>query len=217
MKMKKDLVSNIIKISKIIVKKQKEVLMKHIGTKELETKDLILRKLTKNDAKDAYHNWCSSDVVDKYVMWTKHKNQEETEKLFEMWEQDYENLTTYRWIVEERKTHVVIGTIDVASKKWLPYGACEIGYCYGEKYWNKGYATQALKKVVEFLFEEVDMDVIFAEHMDKNPASGAVMKKSGMKYEGTLRARIIDKEGLRNDLISYSITKEEYFKNKENK
>lgn len=191
--------------------------MKHVGTKKLETKDLILRKVKKEDAKDAYHNWCSSEVVSKYVMWTKHKNQEETEKLYEMWEQDYEDLTTYRWIVEERKTKEVIGTIDIPSKKWLIYGACEIGYCYGEKYWNKGYATQALKRVIQFLFEEVEAEVIFADHMSNNPASGCVMKKSGMTYDGTLRGRTVDKDGVRNDLVSYSITKEEYFKNKENK
>lgn len=47
--------------------------------------------------------------------------------------------------------------------------------------------------------------------MSNNPASGKVMEKSGMKYVGNLRSRIIDKDGLRNDLISYSITKDEYF------
>ena len=41
-----------------------------------------------------------------------------------------------------------------------------------------------------------------------------VMKKSGMKYEGRLLKRIIDKDGITNDLLSYSITSEEYFKNK---
>ena len=39
------------------------------------------------------------------------------------------------------------------------------------------------------------------------------MAKSGMTYEGVLRSRIVDKNGKRNDLISYSITKDEYFNN----
>ena len=46
--------------------------MKNIGTKKLETERLILRKLTKEDAEQAYLNWCSSDEVSKYVMWEKH-------------------------------------------------------------------------------------------------------------------------------------------------
>ena len=76
-----------------------------------------------------------------------------------------------------------------------------------------GYATEALKAVIKFLFEECEAEVIFADHLSNNPASGKVMEKSGMKYEGRLRGRMIDKEGKRNDLLSYSIIKDEYFKN----
>lgn len=185
--------------------------MNFIGTKNIETERLILRKITKEDATSAYENWCSSDVVDKYVLWKKHESVETTKKLYEVWEKDYEDFTTFRWIVEIKDTHELIGTIDIASKKFLPYGACEIGYCYGEKYWSKGYATEALKGVIKFLFEECDAEVIFAEFMSNNPASGKVMKKSGMTFEGFLRKRIIAKDGIRNDLGSYSITKEEYY------
>ena len=96
----------------------------------------------------------------------------------------------------------------------MPYSVCEIGYCYGENYWGKGYATEALKAVIKYLFEECEASVVYAEFMHNNPASGEVMKKSGMKYEGRLLKRIIDKDGITNDLLSYSITSEEYFKNK---
>lgn len=184
--------------------------MKYIGTKELETERLILRKLTKEDAEQAYLNWCSSDEVSKYVMWEKHSNMDVTKKLYEFWEKEYDNLDTYRWIVQIKDTNELIGTIDVASKKFMKYGACEIGYCYGEKYWGMGYATEALKAVIKFLFEECDTNVIFAEHMSNNIASGKVMQKVGMQYEGVLRNRIIDKNNNMNNLISYSITKEEY-------
>lgn len=185
--------------------------MKHIGTKNLETERLILRRLTKADAKEAFNNWCNSETVSKYVLWEKHKSESVTEKLYEMWEKEYEDLTTYRWIVELKETHELMGTIDVASKKLLPYGTCEIGYCYGEKFWGQGYATEALKAVIKFLFEECDTDTIYASYLSNNPASGKVMKKAGMIYEGMLRSRIIDKDNIRNDLGYYSITKDEYF------
>lgn len=184
--------------------------MKSIGTKRLETERLILRRLTKDDAEGAYNNWCSHDIVCKYTLWDKHKNVEETKALYELWVKEYDDLDTYRWIVELKDTHEVIGTIDVVSKKFLRFGACEIGYCYGDAYWNKGYGTEALKRVIKFLFEEVELEVIYAEHTTLNPGSGRVMQKSGMKFEGILRGRIIDKDGIRNDIASYSITKEEY-------
>lgn len=185
--------------------------MKHIGTKEIQTKRLILRKVKAEDAESAYENWCNSYEVSKYVMWNKHSGIEETKKLCKMWEEEYNFSDTYRWIVELKETGELIGTIDVASKKLLIYGTCVIGYCYGERFWGKGYATEALKAVIKYLFEECDADTIYAEYLSNNPASGKVMQKAGMNFEGILKSRIIDKDGIRNDLGSYSITKEEYF------
>lgn len=184
--------------------------MNFIGTKTLETDRLILRKVKLEDAYIAYENWCNSDIVDKYVLWKKHNNIEETLEIYSKWVEDYEDLKTFRWIVELKDTHDLIGTIDV-SKKFIKYGSCEIGYCYSEKYWNKGYATEALLKVVKFLFEECNADIVNASFMENNPASGRVMEKVGMIYEGILRSRVIDKNNVRNNLLNYSITKEEYF------
>jgi len=133
-----------------------------------------------------------------------------TKKLFKIWEEEYSDLKTFRWIVELKDSHDLIGTIDVPSKKFIDYGALEIGYCYSEKYWNKGYGTEALKAVIKYLFEECDSDVIFAACLENNPASGKVMQKCGMIFEGKLRGRIVDKDGIRNDLLYYSITKDEY-------
>ena len=63
---------------------------------------------------------------------------------------------------------------------------------------------------MKYLFEECDAEVVYAEHLEYNPASGRVMEKAGMKYEGRFRSRIMDKDGKRNDLLSYSITRNEY-------
>lgn len=56
--------------------------MKHIGTKNLETERLILRRLTKSDAKEAFNNWCNREKASKYVLWKKHKDVSVTEELF---------------------------------------------------------------------------------------------------------------------------------------
>lgn len=185
--------------------------MKNLGTKKLETERLILRKINENDYKMAFINWCSSDKVEKYVMWNKHKDQLETKELYDKWIIDYDDVT-YRWIIELKETKEVIGTIDV-SKKFLLSSTCELGYCLSDKYWNKGYMTEAIKEVIRFLFEECEAETIWAEYLENNPASGRVMQKVGMKYEGTLRKRIIDKDNIRNDLHVYSILKEEYYEN----
>ena len=47
--------------------------------------------------------------------------------------------------------------------------------------------TEALKAVMDFLFDEVGLNRVAACHDPNNPASGRVMEKAGMKYEGILR------------------------------
>lgn len=186
------------------------VMMKYLGTKDLETERLFLRKVRKEDYLEAFNNWCNKDGVDKYVLWKKHESPEITLKQYTNWESEYESPKTFRWIVGIKETNQLIGTIDV-SNQFIKYGTCEIGYCYGDEFWGNGYATEALKVVIKYLFEECEADVVCAEFMNNNPASGKVMEHAGLKYEGILRSRVIDKDNKRNDLVSYSITKDEYF------
>ena len=185
--------------------------MKFLGSKTIKTDRLIIRKIRIDDAYKAYENWCSNDEVVRYVLWEKHKNIETTIDLYSKWIDDYNNKKTFRWIVELKSNHDLIGTIDVSSK-FITYGSCEIGYCFGSKFWNQGYATEALTAVIRFLFIECEAELIYADHMKNNPASGKVMQKSGLTYEATLKSRVIDKYGIRNDLVVYSITRDEYLK-----
>lgn len=180
--------------------------MKYIGTKNIETERLILRKVTQADAYQAYESWCTDDDVCRYLPWTKHKDVNETIQIYTMWENEYDD-ETFRWIVQLKGSEEVIGTIDVISKEYLSNGVCKIGYVYAKKYWRQGYGTEALAAVIKYLFEEADAEIVYGECYSSNPASGKIMQKCGMTYEGTLKGRVIDKDGKRNDILSYSIVK----------
>lgn len=84
--------------------------MKYVGTKQIETERLILRKIVRKDAYKAYENWCNSDKVSQYVLWEKHKNVEETLKLYEDWVLKYGDPKTFRWIIERKEDKELIGT-----------------------------------------------------------------------------------------------------------
>ena len=190
--------------------------MNDLGTKRLNTDRLCLRKINLNDYKKAYLNWCSRDNVLKYVLWNKHESEEITRLQYEKWITVYKNKNVYRWIVEIADSGEVIGLIDGTSS-YQKFGSIEIGYIYGDKYWGNGYATEALKRVIKYLFEECNYDTIFAECMEDNCVSIKVLEKCGMIYEGILKSRVIDKQGKRVNLLSYSITKDLFFnKNKDN-
>lgn len=66
----------------------------------------------------------------------------------------------------------------------------ELGYWLGVPYWGQGYATEAGREMLRYGFEEVNLHRIFATHFKHNPASGRVLKKLGMRYEGCQRQHL---------------------------
>jgi RimJ/RimL family protein N-acetyltransferase len=86
----------------------------------------------------------------------------------------------------------------------------ELGYWIGKICWRKGYCTEAAVAVVKYGFEVMGLNRIYATHMTRNPASGRVMQKIGMKHEGHLRQ---DKKKWDKfeDMELYGILKSEYF------
>jgi [ribosomal protein S5]-alanine N-acetyltransferase len=67
----------------------------------------------------------------------------------------------------------------------------ELGYWIGPPYWGNGYATEAATAVLKYGFETLGLHRIFASHSTNNPASGKVLQKIGMRYEGNQRAHIL--------------------------
>ncbi len=89
------------------------------------------------------------------------------------------------------------------------------GYCLSRKYWGKGIMTEAYGAVLRFLFEEVGFRRIASSHAAENPASGKVMEKCGLAYEGTFRkeARLLS-TGEWTDVVHRAILREDYFARK---
>ena len=67
---------------------------------------------------------------------------------------------------------------------------------------------EALKALVDFLFDEVGLNRIEAEHDVNNPASGRVMEKSGMTFEGTSRQAGLSNQGI-IDVSRWAILRED--------
>jgi RimJ/RimL family protein N-acetyltransferase len=80
----------------------------------------------------------------------------------------------------------------------------ELGYWVGLEHWGKGYCTEAAATVIEFGFEQLGLNRIFAYHMLRNPASGRVMQKLGMTQEGVLK-RHVKKWGIFEDVALFGI------------
>lgn len=166
--------------------------MRHIGTQELKTKDLILRRYRLEDAAPMYRAWCTDEEVTRYLRWTPHQNLRETENLVSIWVNGYSEDDFYQWAVTLHDG-MLIGCIGLVKSEEFP-AIYEPGYCYGKAFWGKGYATQALQAVVEFVFTKAQFPKLVCCHAVQNPSSGAVMKKVGFvpthlseyhKFDGT--------------------------------
>lgn len=170
--------------------------MNHIGTKVIETPRLILRPFRMKDAPAMYQNWASDPEVAKYVTWPAHSSVEVTRMLLGEWTMRYQKPENYNWaIVLKEGDGSPIGNISaVAGNDDLKI--VEIGYCLGRAWWSGGIMTEALKAVIDFFMGQVGANRVEARYDVNNPASGRVMIKAGMTYEGTLRQAARNNQGI---------------------
>jgi [ribosomal protein S5]-alanine N-acetyltransferase len=177
--------------------------MKHVGTIPLETERLLLRQYTIAEAYD----YACVDSENGEVIWEAPFSKEQIVQLQKVIDQ-YKKDDYYYWAIIEKSTDKIIGGILTvcANEKML---SCEMGYAINPKFRNIGYASEALKRVLEFLLIEVEYNRVQAGHLADNPASGKVMEKAGMKYEGTLRQDNRNHEGILTDSKVYGILRED--------
>ena len=84
----------------------------------------------------------------------------------------------------------------------------EIGFWFGEKFWNRGIATEVCRQITTFAFTYFDIIKVQAEVASPNTASARVLEKNGFKLEGTLR-KSFHKNDQDWDLLVYGLLKEE--------
>lgn len=179
----------------------------HKGTSELCTKRLKLRRFTLSDASYMFKNYATDERVTKFLSWEQYKNIEDIESFLSDIINKYTYLNVYHWAIEI--DNEVIGSISTISIDENNCN-CEIGYCLGYDYWNKGITSEALSVVMDFLFSEVGMHRITAKHDIDNPSSGRVMQKCNMTLEGKLREHYLRHDGTYSDSLVYGILRNEF-------
>ncbi len=98
-----------------------------------------------------------------------------------------------------------VGAIDLRIEK--AHKRAEMGFWVGKPYWYSGFCSEEVREIIKYGFEELGLNRIHARHFVRNPASGKVLQKTGMNYEGTLRQYFI-KWGKFEDVKLYAILKD---------
>ncbi len=183
-------------------------MLNHNGTIKIETERLILRRFTIDDADSMFTNWASDNEICKYMRWTRHVNKEETKEKISSWVAFYSKKSFYQWAITLKGNDEPIGAIGLFVVN--EFDLCgDVGYCISKKSWGQGIATEALRAVLNFAFEIVRFNRIETYHSINNPASGRVMEKSGMIFEGLARQKYKSICGFENSNM-YSILKEDF-------
>ncbi len=148
----------------------------------LQTERLTLRKLTPRDAADMFDYAHRPDVT-RYLTWNPHPDISYSKEYLEYLQGRYAGGMYYDWGIEEKASGKMIGTCGFTSFN-CSHDKAEIGYVIHPDYWGKGIAAEAVKKIVAFGFEKLNLHRIEAKFIEGNLRSRRVMEKVGMTFEG---------------------------------
>jgi RimJ/RimL family protein N-acetyltransferase len=171
------------------------------GTQTLTTKRLILRRFEPGDAEAMFRNWVNDPRVAVFMSWEPHGHINSTQTILSGWIRQYNYPDNFNWAIVyqgEPVGAISAHTIDTYLR------AAELGYCLGYDFWGQGIMTEAVEVVIDYLFS-LGFNRIAARHHPDNPASGKVMQKAGMTYEGLIRQGGVNAKMGIYDLEQYAI------------
>lgn len=184
--------------------------MYYAPIERIKTPHLILRKLEQGDVRTYYERIGSSKDVTRGMLWDPHKDVSQSQASIDKALRRYAGGKCYRWAIALPEDNSVIGVVELLSFD-EEKDTCGFAYMLGKDYWGKGYGTEALHAAMDFAFSRMGIWMIHGDHFADNPASGAVMRKVGMKYMGTVPGKY-EKNGRVIDAECYRVTKEEFFR-----
>jgi len=100
------------------------------------------------------------------------------------------------------------GAIGIHPQDDIHQKNAELGYWLAQPYWGKGIVTEAIKQIVEYGFQNFDINRIFARPFGSNKASQRVLEKAGFELEAIFEKTVL-KRGVYEDELFYAVRKNE--------
>jgi [ribosomal protein S5]-alanine N-acetyltransferase len=172
---------------------------------EIETDRLLLREIMPSDAPAIFSIFSDEEVTRYYDLYT-YTDINQAEELIEFFDESFELERALRWGIERKSDNRLIGTCGYV---WLRRYRGEIGYELARAEWRQGYMQEALDAIIEFGFNELDLNRIEALVMEQNVASAALLQKLGFRQEGFLRQHDFFKNAFHNMRL-FALLREEY-------
>ena len=173
----------------------------------LETDRLFLRPFALSDAPRVRELACDFAIADTTLNVPHPYKDGMAEEWISTHLPKYETGELVNFAITVIESDLLIGAISMSIN--ARFRRAELGYWVGEEYWNCGYCTEAARAVIKYGFSQLSLNKIVAHHISRNPASGRVMIKSGMRKEGSFREHVF-KAGKFEDLEGYGILRSDW-------
>lgn len=173
----------------------------------LDTARLILRSLTLEDATDVQRLAGDRDIASQMLHIPHPYEDGMAEKWIQFCQEKFEKDEALTFAITLRTESNLIGVIGLGV--YREHERADLFYWIGKPYWNFGYATEAAQAVVAYSFEVLKLNRIEAGRFTGNSASGRVLEKVGMRYEGC-RRQYLKKWGNFEDIMGYGVLKADF-------
>lgn len=190
------------------MKEKEDDKMNHVGTENIETERLLLRRFEYSDCGAMLKNWIADEKVQSMYGEPTYTNEQAVNELLQKYISSYESPDYYRWAVISKETGECIGQIAYFLVDTKNHFA-EIEYCIGAQFQRRGLCTEAAKAVIDYGFSKIALHKVQICHNSLNMPSKRVIEKCGFCYEGTLRD-FFYMNGRYVDRLYYSILESEY-------
>lgn len=180
-----------------------------LSTTQLESDRLLLRPFQASDLED-FNAYTSIPGLGEMAGWPHHKSLEETKFVLDLFIKEKNNFAIV--LKEEDKMIGSLGfhqawTAD--DRTYEDLHALEIGYVLAKGYWGRGLVVEAAKLVIQFAFDEYDLDAITCSHFKGNNQSRRVIEKLGFRFvkKGTYHAKQL---GTHEEDLRYILMREDW-------
>ena len=154
------------------------------GPSELWTEHLILRRYRLDDAGQLYERLGTDPDMSKYSGWNPYATPEMTQETVQRFIDSYNEERSYSWVMDANGDDVVVGTIGAYD---YDNDQIEVGFSVGRAWQGRGFATEALQKVLGYLTENDGIPCVTAWCAADNIGSRKVLEKAGMKLTETVK------------------------------
>lgn len=166
----------------------------------LETDRLIIRKFELSDANQLYNSYGKDTSITKYMLWKNFESVDAAKKAIEYYIKCYqENSSFVQYAIILKSNNKLIGQVCYDMNKRHRFA--DISYIIATSYQKKGYMTEALNCLVDYLFNDLRCNRISAEVMIENIASINLLKKCNFTQEGVEISKYLKKDGKYSDIV----------------